>query len=795
MYGRADTACFHCEEPLPVTPVVGTVDRARRAFCCTGCRAAADWIAHAELGDYYRLRDQAATRVGTDTPDYAAWDRDDVLAGHAHPVDGGLEITVLTDGMRCAACAWLIDRALRREPGVLDAGANAVTGRIRIAWDPQRTRLSPLLARLAALGYRPGLGTGEARERERRHERNRWLLRLGIAGLGAMQAMMLAEALFFGSASRDSAHAMPLATRDFFRWVAFLVATPVVFYSGWPFIAGMLREWRGRRLGMDTLIAGSTLLAYFASLVETARGGAQVWFDAAVMFVFLLLLARMLEQRARSVASAQVDALARARPALATRERADGGSEQVPLAALAVGDVVRVAIGEAVPADGTLLAAGGFDEALLTGESSVVAKPAGAEAFAGSLCREQPARLRVGRVGSATRLSQLARLVEHAQAQRPPLARVADRIAAWFVAGLLVSALVVYAWWRMHEPARAFEVLLAVLVVSCPCALSLAIPTALAAANGALARLGVLVLNPEALDRLARVDRVVFDKTGTLGDGRPQRAAVATFDGFDAPSALRIAAALERDSGHPLAQAFIDVENTCSVEGLRNVPGHGIEGRVDGRHWRLGRAGYAAGRADDGGLWLGDGDTAVARFEIREAVRVDAAAALAALRAQGLALGLCSGDGETAVARCAGQLGIADAQARQTPEDKLAHVRAWQAQGAVVAMVGDGLNDAPVLAGADVSLALADGAALAQRAADCVIAGGRLMRVPEAIALARRTRTIVRQNLAWAVGYNLLALPLAASGRITPWLAALGMALSSLLVTLNALRLTRVAPR
>jgi Cu2+-exporting ATPase len=866
--------CFHCGEPLPAQPVIDTVSGAEQPFCCTGCAAAARWIGEASLDDYYRLRQSDAARVGTETLDYASWDRDDLLSEHSVAVDGGREITLLTDGMRCAACAWLIDRALSREPGVREVAANAITGRIRIVWDSARTPLSTLLSRLAALGYRPSLATGEARERERRRERNRWLLRLGVAGLGAMQAMMYAEALYL-----DTAGEMSLPTRDFFRWITFLVSTPVVFYAGWPFLEGMWRELRGRRLGMDTLIAGSTLLAYFASLFETLRGGAHVWFDAAVMFVFLLLTARMLEQRARGIASAQVDALARARPAVAARERDDGSVEQIPLSALAVGDIVRIAVGEGVPADGEVLgeadaADTAFDESLLTGESEPVAKAPGALAFAGSVCRERPARLRVARTGADTRLSQLTRLVERAQEQRPPIARAADRIGGWFVTVLLLAAALVYAWWRMHDPARAFEVALAVLVVSCPCALSLAVPAALAAAHGGLAKLGVLALRGEALDTLARADRIVFDKTGTLSDRRPRLAAVESFDGMTEDAALAIAAALERDSGHPLAAVFLqanpphppfakggeskplatggdskaaDAPGTSTdpspahpsvIDGFPSpagaidawlsspsqkgvdaraaggggicaagqpqpaVPhldashvhadaGNGVSGRIDGRRWRLGRAAWAAGRDDDEAVWLGDGQRAAARFLLRETPRADAADALAALRAQGLRIALCSGDAEVPVARMAATVGIAadDARARQTPEDKLAYVRTRQAAGEIVAMVGDGINDAPVLAGADVSLALADGAALAQRAADFVVTGGALQRIPQAIALARRSRRIVRQNLAWALGYNLLALPLAATGQVTPWIAAIGMALSSLLVTLNALRL------
>ncbi|AER56304.1 ATPase P [Pseudoxanthomonas spadix BD-a59] len=788
----AAIACHHCGEPVPEPPVWLQVDGQAQPFCCHGCAAAADWIGDNDLGGYYRLRSAAAGRVGDDAPDLADWDRTELLDEHSRAVDGGRQIVVLTDAMRCAACAWLIDRALRREPGVIDCTANAVTGRIRIAWDPARTALSPLLQRLAMLGYRPYLAASEQAERARRAERRRWLLRLGVAGLGALQAMMFAEALYL-----DTANAMPVPTRDFFRWLTFLVSTPVVFYAGWPFLAGAWHELRRRRVGMDVLIAGSTLLAYFASLVETLRGGAHVWYDAAVMFVFLLLVARMLEQRARNIASAQVDALARARPVFATRERGDGSRESVPVSALREGDLVRVAAGDNAPADGVLLDdQASFEEALLTGESQPVAKAPGDPVYAGTQCRERPARLRVTGVGQATRLSQLVALVERAQAHRPPVARLADRIGAHFVAGLLLVALATWLFWRQYMPERAFEVTLAVLVISCPCALSLSVPAALACVHGALARIGVLATRPEALDALARASDVVFDKTGTLSDGKPALEEVETFDGFDASHALAIAAALERDSGHPLRIAFAPFDQGLPATAVATHAGRGVQGGVEGRSWRLGRADFAAGGdGDDERLWLGDGQRAVACLQLRENPRADAAPALAALRRQGLRLHLSSGDAQGPVRRLAAALAIPAPHARQTPEDKLAMVRRMQGQGRIVAMVGDGLNDAPVLAGADVSIALGEGAPLAQAAADLVTTGAGLWRIPAAIELARRTRLVIRQNLGWALAYNLLALPLAVSGRATPWLAALGMAASSLLVTANALRLTRARTR
>ncbi|HZX81910.1 MAG TPA: heavy metal translocating P-type ATPase metal-binding domain-containing protein, partial [Lysobacter sp.] len=301
------TGCWHCGEPLPASPARIDVGGTPRAFCCDGCAAAAQWIRESDLDDYYRLRSEHASRVGTEPADFAVWDRDDVVAGHVRDVEGGREITVLTDGMRCAACAWLIDRALAREPGIADVGANAVTGRIRLTWDPAKTSLSAPLRRLALLGYRPYLAAGAQDEDARRRGRNRSLLRIGLASLGAMQAMMFGEALYL-----DTAGTMAIATRDFLRWITFLVSTPVVFYAGWPFIEGAWRELRLRRLGMDVLVTTSTLLAYFASVVETVRGGTHVWYDAAVMFVFLLLIARTLESHARAAANAQVDALARA---------------------------------------------------------------------------------------------------------------------------------------------------------------------------------------------------------------------------------------------------------------------------------------------------------------------------------------------------------------------------------------------------------------------------------------------------------------------------------------------------
>jgi len=794
-------ACQHCGEALPATPVVRVIHGNRQAYCCTGCAGAAQFISDAGLNDYYQLRAEQGQRVGEEATDFSAFDRDDVQREHSRQVSPDCrEITLVVEGMRCAACAWLIDRALTQIEGVEEVQSNAMSGRVQVCWQPSKTPLSASLKRLAALGYSPHLAPGEALEQARTKERNTLLMRLGVAGLGALQTMMFAEALYL-----DTAGEMSDPTRDFFRWIAFAVAAPVVFYSGWPFLVGMWRELQHRRFGMDTLVASSVLLAYFASLYETVRGGRHVWFDAAVMFVFLLLAARYVERMARQRANAAVDALARARPALAWRVLADGGTEQVPVAQLQPDDLVRVGVGEIVPTDGNLLEGiGEVDEALLSGESRPVEKQIGDALFAGSTVRRAPLQLRVTRTGQDTRLSHLVQLVERAQNSRPKIAQLADRISAHFVAALAVIALGVYWAWSLYTPERAFEVALAVLVVSCPCALSLALPAALATAAGALTRLGALPLKPDALTELAEVDTVIFDKTGTLTRGRPEIRALgllpaADAQGWQATDALRVAAALERETGHPLAQAFAHIDSP-PAEQVRVEPGAGVEGKFDGRMWRLGKHAWACGLTsvgieDDHGIWLGDGQRGWARFELQDALREDAAEAINALRAFGLRIEILSGDAAQAVEDTASALGVSLWHARQSPEDKLAWVRQRQFEGHRVAMLGDGINDAPVLAGANVSIALGGGASMAHRAADLVLTADALSRIPELFSLARRTRRIIRENLAWALAYNLLALPFTAMGWVTPWMAALGMACSSLLVTLNALRLSRTVWR
>jgi Cu2+-exporting ATPase len=781
----AAEACFHCGEPMPAgggtrAAALG----AERAFCCSGCEAATAWIEGAGLAGYYRAR-TAPARAPEAAANADHWDAPAFLAAHVRERAGACETTLVVEGIRCAACAWLIERALAREPGLLAASVNAATARLTLAWDPAATTLSRPVARLAELGYRvhcPAREDARAAGAERRDS----LKRLAAAGLGAMQAMMLSEALYFGAGELD------LATRDFFRWVTLLVATPVIFYAGRPFLAGAWRQLRLRAPGMDLLVAVSVLLAWGASVVETLRGGEAVYFDAAVMFLFFLLATRHVEAEARRRATAALDVLARAQPELATRLDAVGRETTVAIAELAPGDRLRVRAGDAVPVDGLLQdSPAELDESFITGESRAALRGAGELILAGSVVLGSPIVVAATKGARDSTVARLAELAARAQSERPRAARLADRVAGVFVVAMLAVAALVGCAWLLVEPARALPATLAVLAATCPCALALAVPAAIAAAQAAFARRGALVLDADAVEALARVDTVVFDKTGTLTEGRLQLAGVETYRGT-LPEALASAAALERGVRHPLADLFAAFDDGRPVTRLRTVPGSGIEGDVAGERRRIGTRAFAAGAGiDDDGIWLGDGEAAIARFDCEDALRQDAAATATALAQAGYALEILSGDAPARVAALAVPLGIGEWRARCGPAAKLARVQALHRSGRRVAMVGDGVNDAAVLAGAEVAVALADGAALAQARAAVVLAGRDLGRLPALLEIARRARRVMRHNLAWAIGYNALALPLAATGLVTPWLAALGMAASSLVVTLNALRLAR----
>jgi P-type Cu2+ transporter len=778
--------CFHCGQSISNGSFQEKVHGKLQSFCCTGCSAATLWIEDAGLSDYYQLRTEQAPQADANAVDLSAWDHPDTLRQHARLRDGCNDIIISVQGMHCAACAWLIDRALSKQQGVSEVSVNAVTGRLHLRWQQAATPLSQLISCLQRLGYRAFLTQGSQLEKSRAQEKRTLLLRIGLAALVAMQTMMFAEALYL-----DTANEMSVWTRDMFRWLCFVTATPVVFYSGMPLIRGMLRELKQKTLGMDVLAASSILLAYFGSFYQTLIGGQHVWYDAAVMFVLFLLVARFLEYQTRQAAYEQSDALARAQPYLAQVIRAER-QIAIPVAELQAGDTLCINPGETVSADGVLLNdAASFDESLLTGEAQPVTKHKGDFILAGSIGSLHSAQLQVTQVGHDTQLSQLLYRVELAQLKKSGVLHYAERIARYFVIGIVLLTALVYGFWTLNGSEHAFEIALAVLVVSCPCALALALPAAFASAQSALAKIGVLSFNNDGLVKLAQVDTFIFDKTGTLTEGKITRVDARYFID-DKNYALAIACALEKNSLHPLASAFPE-STSLRADNVQLVSGKGICGIIDQNEYRIGSAEFAASTIDDGRLWLGDGEQALACFLLNDPARRDAKTTVSALHDAGLQVHLLSGDAAVNVDGFANEIGISQSAARQSPEQKQAYLKALQSEGHSIAMIGDGINDALVLASADVSIAMGTGAAIAQRSADMIICGEKLDRIIAARELAIKTQAIIKQNLSWALLYNIIAIPVSAMGFIHPGFAALGMVSSSLLVSINALRLRKVS--
>jgi len=798
----ARSDCFHCGETLTGTePWFIEIDGERHRVCCPGCKAVGELIRESGLADFYRFRTMPAIRPRDGAVDPAPdlpwqpFDRPEMLETVSAPAGEGLRsCTMLVEGVRCAACGWLIERSLEQVPGVREIRVNPATARARLVWEPGTLPLSGALGVLSRLGYQPHPGSAGAADMALR-ERRGALRRLGVAGIGMMQVMMYAVAMYVG-AFQD----MDPGLEQLFRWVSLVVATPVALYAGRPFFTGAWRDLRAGRPGMDVPVALAVGAAWTASVLHTIAGQGEIYFDSVTMFVFFLSLARYLEMGARHRAGDTQEALARLLPESARRRRGDDW-ETVALRELKPGDIVLVRYGETLPADGRLQSREArLDESMLTGESRPRRRRTGEAALAGSINLGDPLEFAVERTGGETLVSGIGRLLDRAQAERTPVAAAADRVARWFVIGVLSAAALTWFAWNAIDPSRAFEITLAVLVVTCPCALSIATPAALTAATGFLARRGLLVTRAGAIERLAGVRRVIFDKTGTLTLGQPRITSVETPDGAGPERALGIAAALEAVSEHPIARAFSVAHPAAPATGVTVHAGLGIEGSVAGERWRLGRPDWAAAlcrrpaphsAGDETIVCLAGEQEVAAVFRLADRLRSGARGQLGKLRDFGLSLEIASGDAPDAVAPVAEAVNVDHWRAGMTPEDKLALLRVRQQAGDPVVMVGDGVNDAPVLAGADVSVAMAAGTPLAQTSADMVLLGDSLAPLAAGVAQSRRTLRIIRQNLAWAAAYNTVALPLAATGFIAPWMAAIGMSASSLLVVLNALRLSR----
>lgn len=792
------SGCWHCGEPLPgFDAPCAVIAGQMHSFCCDGCSAAAQWIEGLGLVDYYRLRTTTAARAPDSRENQrsaAVWESSALARLVVRRVDSArCETMLLIDGMHCTACAWLIERAVGSIPGVDSVHVNIGARRARVVWRDVRCSLTQILDAVGHTGYRPLPLDAAALDEAHKAESRAALKRLLVAGFGAMQAMMYASVLYFGVLDGIDG-----STRGLFRWLGLLVATPVVFYSARPFFSGAAQAVAAHRLTMDVPVACAIAIIYLASVAGAVHGGGEVYFDSVSMFVFFLLLGRFCELRARHRSCALSDALVRAAPMVADRYR-DGVIERVPALDLKPGDRVHISEGGAVPADGALLnLVCRVDESPLSGESVPLTKRRGDALLAGSVVVSGSAEITVERVGGETCLAGIVSLATRAATERPRLALAGERAAAVFVRRVMLLAGLTAAGWMLIDPSRAFNATLAVLVVSCPCAFALAVPAALTRALAVLAKRGVLVVRPDAIEKLAVATHVLFDKTGTLTIPVLESERIEVLRPGEETRATELAGALARGSQHPISRVIAAsvASSTYCVDDLRAFTGQGIEGRIDGRRLRLGQRDFAdpctsRSQVSDDAVVLADDSGIIATFALKDTLRGGARAAIEALRAEGLQVELLSGDAAAKVRRVASSLGIDRWYARQRPDDKLSRLAHARTTGACVVAVGDGINDAPILAGADVAVAFASGAEIAQAASDIVLMGERLDGLVDARAIACDTLRILKQNQRWALIYNSAAVPLAAFGFVPPWAAAIGMSVSSLVVILNALRIGR----
>jgi len=762
----------------------------------------------------------AAQAVLLDDPqEWSAFGRPVGPTGQAaeDPASCAWDSQVVLEGMHCAACALTIEDALRSVPGVLQADVSAATRRARVVWQPSQVQPSQWMDAVHKAGYRamPAMDAfaREQRQRENRRALWRWL----VAGFCMMQVMMYAWPAYVAQPGDLTGEMEQLL-----RWASWVITLPMVVFSCGPFFSSALRDIRLRRVSMDLPVALGMAITFVVSTAGTfdPEGifGKEVYYDSLTMFVFFLLTGRWLELRLRDRTAGALEAVMNRLPDSVERRTADGGFVRVATRRVVAGDTIRVLPGEAFPVDGRItLGSTHADESLLTGESTPVARPVGSTVTAGSYNLQAPVEVHVEGTGGQTRFAQIVALMESASLQKPRLAQLADRIARPFLVAVLAAAGLAAVYWWPSDPGHALMVAVAVLIVTCPCALSLATPVAMLTAAGTLARHGVLVRNLQGLEALAHVDTVVFDKTGTLTRDGMALQAVHTAHGWSTEEVLALAASLACHSMHPASRAVVAAaaaldDGRWAVTDLQEEAGQGLVARVQdsrmgagqpARQVRLGSAHHAGVAPEEAGSALqvvlseqhvSGAVSELARFDLVEDLRTEAPAVVTALEQGGVAVQLLSGDRVGAVQRVAAQAGIAQAAGECTPQGKLAALQALQAGGHQVAMVGDGLNDGPVLAGAHVSFAFGRAVPLAQSQADFVVLGDSLALVPQTVLLARRTLRVVRQNLWWAAGYNALCVPLAVVGWMPAWLAGLGMALSSLLVVLNAARLARDLP-
>jgi len=788
--------CFHCGEPVPDDcRLTASIEGVEQPMCCIGCQAVAQFLAEESHADFYQYRDgkTPGTQVDIDTESWAHLDEPAVFERLTRVAENGLrQVTIKVEGMYCSACGWLIQKVLQDLPGVQDLQINSVTQNLRIEFDPQQLQLSQLFTRIGHLGYRPMYQQDSVHQAD--IARKKQLRQIAVAGFGMMFIMTLAVPLY-----NPESMAQDPGIRQFFRLTSLLIATIVYFYSGQGFVQNAIRDVRNRHLGMDVPVALSISIAYFVSVYISFNQEGHVYFDSMAMFIFFLLLGRFVESAVKHKGMDVRSALNALIPVSALRLK-DEVTEEIPIDQVKKGDYLLIKRLQVVPCDGEITQGQGrFDESLLTGESAPVKKTVGDTVYAGARLLADEVTIETTVNNQNTFLSKLADLMELAQSKKPKTLQMVDRIAGYFVAVVLLLALATGFWYAQFQPEMVLPVVLSVLIATCPCALSLATPTALTASGIKLLQQGVLVNNTEALQQLPRCQSWFFDKTGTLTEDQLTISEVYRFASIDNPE--QIAAGLQKISNHPLASAFRRYQ-AISVHDGREHSGRGVEGRIAGQMWRMGSADWlqslgiktppkGAFAGGDTVVYLAAGNTVKAAFALRVKAREGGRELIQWLHDQGRQLAIISGDHQDTVTAWAQQLGIENHQGNMRAEDKIKAIESMQKNGEHCVMVGDGVNDAPVLSQADVSIGLKQGAHLAHSASDLIILGRSLQPIKAAVDTARKSQSIIKQNLWWALLYNGSITPVAMMGLLAPWMAAIGMSLSSLLVVLNSRRILR----
>ena len=774
------TACAHCGSD------VGPASPAGPDFCCRGCQGAYALVRGMGLDGYYRRRSIDPT-LRPLRPDDDAGPID--YAPHVKLAeDGTASLHLMVEGMHCAACVWLIESLLAKQPGVTEARLNMTTRRLVVNWRPEANDSNALLEPVNSIGYRLQPYDPARLGRESERQEKELLRAMAVAGFAASNVMLFSVSIWAGASG-----SMDWATRSLFHWLSALIALPAVLYCIRPFARSAITALAAKRTNMDVPITIGVTLTSLMSLWETMRGGEHAYFDAAISLLFFLLIGRYLDSRARGRARSAAEHLLSLNAAAVTVLLEDGSRRLLPPDQLTLGMTVLVSPGERIGADGTVVdGVSEVDTSLLTGETVPTEAKPGTAVFAGTMNQSAALRLTVTAVGEHTLLSEIVRMMEVSEQGRARYVAVADRVARYYAPVVHVMGLSTFLGWEIFT-ATPWQVALlyavSVLIITCPCALALAVPVVQVVASGRLLRQGILLKSATAQERLAHVDTIVFDKTGTLTLGRPELLADGGYDDED----LRLAASMAAASKHPIARAIARaVQGVAVADGVREIPGCGLERgevRLGSRRW----LGLAEDTGGEGGpeLFLARPGRAPVRYAFSDRPRPDAAEVVATLKRQGYRIELLSGDRAGTVAAVAAELGIADWRAACSPADKRDRLIELQDQGHKVLMVGDGLNDAPALAAAHVSMSPSSAVDVSQTAADVIFQGHRLGPVVEALAVARKAGSLVRQNFVLALGYNIVTIPMAIIGMVTPLIAAIAMSTSSVIVIVNALRLSR----